>query len=78
MFEVRRIELNASPLGSTPIAASTRSSPTSSIASANTSAFDTDWDGEWHTAVAYFIDVAVDGRERDTEMRRVGALQFGM
>ena len=40
---VSRIELNASPLGSTPIAASTRSSPTISSASAKTKALETDW-----------------------------------
>ena len=39
---VSRIELNASPLGSTPIFASTRSAPTSSSASANTKAFEID------------------------------------
>ena len=38
-----RMELNASPLGSTPIAASTRSGPTVSSASANTKAFEIDW-----------------------------------
>ncbi len=40
---VRRMELNASPLGSTPMAASTRSGPNRSRARANTTAFDTDW-----------------------------------
>ena len=39
----RRMELNASPLGSTPMAASTRSAPSRSSARANTMAFDTDW-----------------------------------
>jgi len=39
---VSRIELKASPLGSTPIAAATRSSPTISSASANTKALETD------------------------------------
>src|SRR5664280_608514 len=40
---VRRMELNASPLGSTPILASTRSGPTRSSASAKTKAFEMDW-----------------------------------
>lgn len=40
---VSRIELKASPLGSTPMVAATRSSPTISSASANTKAFETDW-----------------------------------
>ena len=34
-------------------------------------------DGERHRAVADFVDVAVDGDERDAEMRRIGPLQFG-
>ena len=40
---VRRIELNASPLGSTPITASTCSAPSISSASANTNALEIDW-----------------------------------
>ena len=39
----RRIELKTSPLGSTPIVASTRSAPINSSARAKTKAFDTDW-----------------------------------
>ena len=38
-----RIELNASPLGSTPITASTFSAPSSSKASAKTKALEIDW-----------------------------------
>ena len=34
-------------------------------------------DGERHRAVADFIDMAVDGDERDAEMRGIGALQLG-
>jgi hypothetical protein len=40
---VSRIELNASPLGSTPMAALTRLAPSSSSASANTNALEIDW-----------------------------------
>ena len=38
-----RIELKASPLGSTPTNSSTCSAPSISSASANTKALDTDW-----------------------------------
>ena len=38
-----RIELKASPLGSTPTMASTRSAPSSSSASAKTKALEIDW-----------------------------------
>lgn len=32
--------------------------------------------GEWHGAVADFVDVAVDSGEADAEMRRIGLLQL--
>ena len=34
-------------------------------------------DGERHPAVADLVDMAVDGNERDAEMRGIGALQLG-
>ena len=40
---LRWIELNGSPLGSTPMVASTCSAPSRSSASANTNAFEIDW-----------------------------------
>ena len=40
---LRRIELNGSPDGSTPIALSTRPAPSVSRASPNTNGFDIDW-----------------------------------
>jgi len=43
LLAVRRIELNASPLGSTPILASTFSAPAMSSAGANTKALEIDW-----------------------------------
>ena len=33
--------------------------------------------GERHRAVADLIDMAIDGDEGDTKMRRIGALQLG-
>jgi hypothetical protein len=41
--EFNRIELNASPLGSTPIVSSTTVAPTVSSASAKTKALEIDW-----------------------------------
>ena len=68
------MELNASPLGSTPILASTGADNLQR--QREDEGLRDRLDGEFDRAVAGLVDVAVDGREADAEMRRIGLAQF--
>jgi len=72
------MELKASPLGSTPIVASTRSAPTNSNASAEYESLRNRLNGELDIAVAGRMDMTIERCQRDTEMRGLALLNSGM